>query len=208
MNPPITTSLLALLDFAGVAVFALTGALAAARRRHDIVTFCFFGAVTGMGGGTMRDLLIGAPVFWVHNAGYPAMCIAAAGVVWALGERSWRIPALLWLDAVGVAAYSVAGAAKAAAVGVPPLVAVVMGVLSATFGGIVRDVLAQEPSVLLRREIYLTAAFLGASIFVGLRLMRVDDGVAVAAGVTGAFLLRAGALRFGWTLPGFRHLPD
>jgi uncharacterized membrane protein YeiH len=204
MNP-LESLPLALLDYAGVAVFALTGALAAARQRHDIVTFCFFGAVTGMGGGTLRDLLIGAPVFWVRDPGYPAVCIAAAGLVWALGERRWRMSALLWLDAVGVAAYSVVGAAKAADMGVPPLVAVVMGVLTATFGGIVRDVLAQEPSVLLRREIYLTAAVLGAGTFVALRLLQIDEGWSMTAGVAAAFLLRAGALRFGWTLPGFHH---
>ena len=197
----------ALLDYAGVAVFALTGALAAARQRHDIVTFCFFAAVTGVGGGTLRDLLIGVPVFWIRDPGYPAVCIAAAGLVWALGERSWRIPALLWLDAIGLAGYSVLGTAKAAEVGVPPLVAVVMGVLSATFGGIVRDVLAQEPSVLLRREIYLTAAAMGAIAFVGLRVMQVGEGVSALLAMAAAFLLRAGALRFGWSLPGFHHRP-
>ena len=131
----------------------------------------------------------------------------AAGLVWALGERSWRIPALLWLDAVGLAGYSVVGTAKAAEVGVPPLVAVVMGVLSATFGGIVRDVLAQEPSVLLRREIYLTAAALGAIAYVTLRLLQVEEGLAALLAMAAAFLLRAGALRFGWTLPGFHHRP-
>ena len=197
----------ALLDYAGVAVFALTGALAAARQRHDIVTFCFFAAVTGVGGGTLRDLLIGVPVFWIRDPGYPAVCIAAAGLVWALGERSWRIPALLWLDGIGLAGYSVLGTAKAAEVGVPPLVAVVMGVLSATFGGIVRDVLAQEPSVLLRREIYLTAAAVGAIAFVGLRVMQVGEGVSALLAMAAAFLLRAGALRFGWSLPGFHHRP-
>lgn len=82
-----------------------------------------------------------------------------------------------------------------------------MGVLSATFGGIVRDVLAQEPSVLLRREIYLTAAALGAVAFVALRVLQVEEGVAAAVGMAAAFLLRAGALHFGWTLPGFHHRP-
>jgi uncharacterized membrane protein YeiH len=197
----------AFLDYAGVAVFALTGALAAARQRHDIVTFCFFAAVTGVGGGTLRDLLIGAPVFWVREPGYPAVCIAAAGAVWALGERPWRLPLLLWLDAVGLAAYSVAGAAKAADWGVPPLVAVVLGPISASFGGIVRDVLAQEPSVLLRREIYITAALAGSGTFVLLRLAGLEDGACAGIGFAAAFFLRAGALRFGWSLPGFRQRP-
>ena len=107
----------------------------------------------------------------------------------------------------GWPAYSVVGTAKAASYGVPPLVAVVMGVLSATFGGIVRDVLAQEPSVLLRREIYLTAAALRRDGHRVLALLLVEEGCR-RCWHGAAFLLRAGALRFGWTLPGFHHRPD
>ena len=191
------------LDYAGVAVFAATGALAAARRGFDIVTFGFFAAITGIGGGTLRDLLIGAPVFWVRDAGYIAVCIAAAGVVWAFGRRMERFRSLLWLDAIGLAAYSVVGAGKAATWGVPPLVAVGMGVLSASFGGIVRDVLAGEPSVLLKKQIYVTAALVGAGVFVLLRLVGSDEVPAGVIGVTAAFALRAGAIIKGWTLPGF-----
>jgi len=129
------------LDYGAVAVFGATGALAAARRNHDIVTFGFFAAVTGVGGGTLRDLLIGAPVFWVETPGYVLACLVAALAVWMFGFGRWRELILLWLDALGMAAYAVVGAAKAASLGAPPLAAVVMGVLTATFGGIVRDVL-------------------------------------------------------------------
>ncbi len=195
------------LDYAGVAVFAATGALAAARRGYDIVTFAFFAAVTGIGGGTLRDLLLGAPVFWVANPGYVAVCIAAAGAVWAVGERLSRFRSLLWLDALGLAAYCVVGASKAADWGAPPLVAGVMGVLSATFGGVVRDVLAGEPSVLLRKEIYVTAAVLGAGVFVVLRIVGAPDIVAGGLGIAAAFALRAAAIARGWTLPGFGR-PD
>ncbi|HWW12605.1 MAG TPA: TRIC cation channel family protein, partial [Brevundimonas sp.] len=130
-------TVLGALDFAGVAVFAATGALAAARQKHDLVTFCFFGAITGVGGGTLRDLLIGAPVFWVQDWRYIAVCLLAAAAYWMLGARTWRFRALLWLDAVGLAAYGVMGAAKAASYGVAPLICVVMGVLTACFGGVV-----------------------------------------------------------------------
>jgi uncharacterized membrane protein YeiH len=191
------------LDYCGVAVFAVSGALAAARRKYDIVTFAFFASVTGIGGGTLRDLLIGAPVFWVVDAGYIAVCIACAGAVWAIGVKTWRMPALLWLDAVGLAAYAVVGASKAASYGCAPLVAVVMGVLSASFGGIVRDVLAGEPSVLLRKEIYVTAAVVGAGLFVILRIAGLPDLWAGVLGAAAGFGLRAGALHYGWTLPGF-----
>lgn len=192
------------LDYAGVAVFAATGALAAARRGYDIVTFAFFAAITGIGGGTLRDLLIGAPVFWVGQPAYVGVSVAAAGMVWALGERLSRIRTLLWLDALGIAAYCVVGASKAAEWGAPPLVSVAMGVLTATFGGMLRDVLAGEPSALLRKEIYVTATVGGAGLFVLVKLVGLSDGAAATVGVVTAFALRAGALARGWSLPGYQ----
>ena len=198
---------LAALDYAGVAVFAATGALAAARDRHDLVTMTFFAAVTGVGGGTLRDLLIGAPVFWVADWRYIAMCIAASVVVWLLGPRPWRFRLLLWLDAFGRAAYGVIGAAKAEAWGAAPLICIVMGALTACFGGVVRDLLAGQPSVLLRREIVVSAALTGATVFVVLKALDMGAWPAAALAVTAAFVLRAGALRWGWSLPSFPEAP-
>ena len=196
-------SVLALLDYAGVAVFAATGALAAARRGQTIVTFGFFAVVTGVGGGTLRDLLLGAPVFWVQDPRYVAVCIAVAGFVWSLGARKWNTSVLLWLDAIGLAAYAVVGAAKAAEYGAQPLVSVVMGVVTCSFGGIVRDVLAQRPSVLLSREIYVSAATVGASVFAVLSLLGAGELIAGGLGALSAFALRAGGLALGWSLPGY-----
>ncbi len=191
------------LDYLGVGVFAVTGALAAARSRHDLVTFTAFAIVTGVGGGTLRDLLIGAPVFWVHASGYIYVCLAAAGAVWLLGGQHWRSDVLIWLDALGLAAYAVFGAAKALAMGVPPPVAVVMGTLTATFGGILRDLFAGEPSVLLRREIYITAAVLAATVFVAADSLGADPVLAGLIAFFAGFVLRAGAIARGWTLPGY-----
>ena len=187
----------------GVGVFAITGALAAARKQHDVITFVVFSIITGMGGGTLRDLLIGAPVFWVHSGTYLLVCIGAALAVWIVGERPWRYAALNWLDAIGLAAYATIGSAKALSYGVAPGVAVAMGVMTATFGGILRDIFAGEPSVLLRREIYVTAALLAASVYVSLRGFDVDPSIAAAAAFIGGFCLRAGAIALRWTLPGF-----
>jgi len=191
------------LDYVGVGVFAITGALAAARKQHDVVTFVVFSIITGMGGGTLRDLLIGAPVFWVHSGIYLLVCIGAALAVWIVGERPWRYAALNWLDALGLAAYAAIGSAKALSYGVAPGVAVAMGVMTATFGGILRDIFAGEPSVLLRREIYVTAALLSASVYVLLRGFNVDPLIAAAAAFVSGFGLRAGAIALRWTLPGF-----
>lgn len=191
------------LDYAAVAVFGATGALAAARQRHDIVTFAFFAAVAGVGGGTLRDLLIGAPVFWVYRPGYIAACLAAALAVWVFGPGQARLRVILWLDALGLAAYCVVGAAKAQAMGAPAPTAVVMGVLTACFGGVLRDVLAHEPSILLRREVYVTCAAVGAGVFVLLPLAGAPPSLAAAAGFAAAFAVRAGAILWGWRLPGF-----
>ncbi|MEO8114077.1 MAG: trimeric intracellular cation channel family protein [Phenylobacterium sp.] len=194
---------LSVLDYAAVAVFGASGALAAARRKHDIITFGFFAAATGVGGGTLRDLLIGAPVFWVARPEYILACLAAAAAVWVVGWGRGRERVLVWSDALGMAAYSVVGALKAMSLGVPPFSAVLMGVLTATFGGIIRDVLADEPSVLLRRELYVTAALAGAGAFVLLRVLGAPPMAAGLAGFALAFAAGAGAILFNWTLPGF-----
>ena len=200
---PLIGPTLTVLDFAGMAVFAATGALAGARLRQDLVTIAFFAAVTGVGGGTLRDLLIGAPVFWVQDWRYVAVALAAAVAVWFVGGRGWRLTALLWLDAVGLAAYGVLGAAKSMAYGVPPLICIVMGGLTACFGGVVRDLLAGQPSILLHREITVSAALVAATAFVALRSLDVSVLVASAVGVTLGLGLRAGALAWGWSLPAF-----
>jgi uncharacterized membrane protein YeiH len=197
------TATLAVLDYAAVAVFGATGALAAARRKHDIVTFGFFAAITGVGGGTLRDLLIGAPVFWVGKPAYIIVCLAAAAAVWIVGPRRFRGSILTWLDAVGMAAYAVVGALKAISLGVPPFSAVLMGVLTATFGGVIRDVLAHEPSVLLQRQLYVTPALAGAGTFVVLGMVGMPTTPAGGAGFVAALSIRAGAILWNWSLPGF-----
>lgn len=184
-------------------VFALTGALAAARDRHDIITFWFFAVVTGIGGGTLRDLLIGAPVFWIGDATYLGIGLAAALIVWFLAPHLERAKMLVWLDAVGLVAYAVIGAAKALSLGIGPFVAIAMGVLTACFGGVIRDVLAGQPSALLKREITISAALLAAAGFVLLTFAGVAPLWAGVAGALAGFVLRAGALTYGWALPAF-----
>lgn len=198
-------SALPYLDWAGVAVFASSGALLAAAKKQTLVTLIFFAVATGVGGGTVRDLLIGAPVFWVHENGTLLICFAAALAVWASPGTLWKGPALAWLDAVGLAAYATYGAAKGLAFGLAPLPAMAMGVLTACFGGIVRDVLAGEPSILMRSELYVTAAAFSAALMVGLLLAGIPAALAGLVAATAGFALRGGAIHFGWKLPAYRH---
>ncbi|MDM9626847.1 trimeric intracellular cation channel family protein [Rhizobium sp. S152] len=197
------------LDYAGVALFAATGALAASRKQLDLIGFLFFAIVTGTGGGTVRDIVLGrVPVFWVLNPTYVLVCCAVGVLVFFtayLVESRYRL--LIWLDAVGLSAYCVMGAAKGLAATGSPTIAIVTGTLTATFGGVLRDLLANEPSVLLRPEIYITAALVGAGIFTAANELSLPLYVASAIGVAAAFAVRGGALYFGWTFPTYKAKP-
>jgi uncharacterized membrane protein YeiH len=189
------------LDYLGVGFFAVSGAIAAVERRQDIVAMLFFGAITGIGGGTLRDLLIGTPVFWVHQPGYLIVCLAASALVGLSKGRGMNRRVLLWMDAVGLSAYAVVGAVKAADAGLAPPVGVAMGVLTACFGGVLRDVLSEQPSVLLRREIYVTAAIGAASTYLVADALGLGRFWCILGGMLAGLVLRGGALLKGWRLP-------
>ncbi|MGF7008528.1 trimeric intracellular cation channel family protein [Aminobacter sp. BE322] len=202
MNP------LLYLDYAGVAVFAATGALAASRKQLDVIGFLFLASFTGIGGGTVRDVILGLPVFWVVNPAYVLVCAAVAVLVFFTAHRvESRYKLLLWLDALGMSAYAAIGAAKGLAATGSPTVAIVMGMLTATFGGILRDILAGEPSVLLKPEIYVSAAMAGAGIYTLAELAELPPAVSAVVAFVAAFMVRGGALKFGWTFPAYRSRP-
>ena len=205
MDPHILPDAFVLLDYFGIAVFAISGALLAAEKKQTLVTFIFFAVATGVGGGTIRDLLIGAPVFWVHTNATLAICIAAGLLVWAASRQRFAGAALLWFDAAGLAAYATYGAAKALAYGVAPVPAFAMGVLTACAGGIIRDLLAGEPSVLMRPELYVTAAALSAGLLVALTLGGLGGVVAALIAALAGFALRALAIARGWSLPAYEE---
>ncbi|AEH86265.1 MULTISPECIES: trimeric intracellular cation channel family protein [Mesorhizobium] len=199
---------IALLDYAGIAVFAATGALAASRKQLDVIGFLFLASVTGIGGGTFRDLILNVPVFWVGNRDYVLICAVVAVLVFFTAHRvESRYRLLLWLDAVGLAAFSVMGAAKGLAITGSPVVSIITGMLTATFGGILRDLLAGEPSVLLKPEIYVTAALAGAAIFTLGDVAGLPQLVSGLAGFAVALAVRGGALRFGWAFPSYKSRP-
>ncbi|OAN84688.1 hypothetical protein A8B77_13460 [Erythrobacter sp. EhN03] len=203
MNSEVLTPLLNWLDLAGVAIFALTGALVAAKERQTFVTLGFFSLVTGVGGGTVRDLLIGAPVFWIQDARVPVVCLAVALFAWFTPTRWWEGRFLSIADGLGLAAYAVLGAAKAIEYGLPPVSAAFMGIITGCVGGIIRDVLAGRPSILMRPELYVTAAALSASVTVLGDLAGIRREWVWVAATTAGYGLRLAAIRWNLALPAY-----
>jgi uncharacterized membrane protein YeiH len=192
-----------LLDLAAVAVFALSGALLAMRLRATFVTLAFFALVTGVGGGTVRDLLIGAPVFWIRDPWVAPVCLGIALLAWFTPRRWWEHQLFEWADAVGLAAYSVIGTAKALAYGVAPVPAVLMGVITGCVGGIIRDVLAGLPSILIRPELYVTAAALSAGLCAGGIALGLPGAIVWSIAALAGFALRGAALVWKLKLPAY-----
>ena len=196
-------------DVLAVVVFAVSGALVASRKGMDVIGFMWLAVITGVGGGTVRDVILNVPVFWVQNPLHVYACLVTAVVmhfVAPLAESRHRV--LLWLDAFGLALFTVAGTVKALDAGAPPLVGVVMGVVTGSVGGIIRDTLGHVPSVIMRREIYMTASVLGGCAYVLLSLLGVGRLPSMIVSFLVTFGVRGLALRFGWSLPTFHDRPS
>ncbi len=199
-----------LLDLASVFVFALTGALTASRAQLDIVGFIFIASLTAVGGGTLRDLLLGrVPVFWMAQPQLILLAALAAVIVFFTAHLiESRYKAILWLDACALAVAVPAGVAVAIGLDQHPVIIVLMGVTTGCFGGLMRDVVCNEvPLVLKQGELYVTAAFAGATAAVAARYWALDLPIAlmICAGVTWG--LRAGSMAFGWRLPVYKSRP-
>lgn len=205
MDDTVLTPVLDALDILGVAIFALSGALLAAKERQTFVTMSFFALVTGVGGGTLRDMMIDAPVFWISDPWVAAICLLTALIAWFTPTRWWEGKLLDIADGVGLTAYAVLGSAKALSYGVPPVPAALMGIITGCAGGIIRDVVAGRPSIIMRPELYVTAAAVSAGLAVLGAQLNIHDawvwGCAFAAG----FALRSAAIRWHWGLPSYRR---
>lgn len=203
-------TLILFLDYGSVLVFALTGALVASRAQLDPVGFIFMAALTAVGGGTLRDLLLGRDtVFWVDQPAYVLMAAAAALVVfWTAHLFESRYQLLVWLDSVALSVAAAAGAGVAMEGGFGPVIIVIMGVFTGTFGGLMRDVVSNEvPLVLKQGQLYLTAAFGGALTAAVLAWLDAPRGTALIACAIVVWVLRAGSLLRGWKLPVYRPRP-
>lgn len=196
------------IDLAAVAIGAASGALAASRKEMDIGGFALIAMITGVGGGTVRDIVLDVPVFWLHDGSFILVALGVAvaaffGAHLLISRWKW----LLWADAVALGLYAVAGAAKAIQADANHVVAAGLGVVTATFGGVLRDVLCAEVPLILRKEVYATAAAAGASLYALMVWMGVAPHYALAAGFMLGFGVRAVALVFNYSLPPYKARP-
>ena len=199
-----------LFDYIGTVVFAITGALVARGKRIDLFGVIVFGIVTAVGGGTLRDLLLGrTPVFWIRDPLY--VWLAAGAAVFTFMVVHWRnLPrrVLLVADALGLALFTVIGAQVALDSGASPLIAVIMAVMTGTGGGITRDLLAREIPLVLRREIYATASMIGAIIYVVWAQITTAGDVALIVSIAVTTALRLLSIKLGGQLPLFLDDPS
>ncbi|WP_417250495.1 trimeric intracellular cation channel family protein [Celeribacter sp.] len=198
------------LDFAAVVVFAISGALAASRAQLDLVGFAFVACLTAVGGGTTRDVLLGRDaVFWIEDVTYIGVAVLAAFVVFFTAHLfESRLKVLTWADAVALAVAVSAGVGVANEMDQLPVIVVIMGIATGCFGGLMRDVVCNEvPLVLKQGELYASAACAGAIAGVVTTFITPSPVVmALSCGIV-TFVLRAGSLRFGWTLPVYKSQP-
>lgn len=201
--------ILYIFDLFGVAVFAISGALAAGRKSLDLLGVFVIAGVTAIGGGTIRDLLLDRhPIFWMEDTTYLFVIIAAA-LFTLLYARTHPTPgrALLLADATGLAVFTIIGARIAEEAGMPPILVVFMGTLTGVAGGAMRDVLCGEVPLILRRDIYATASITGGALYLLVQWIGFSPLVAALAGIGAVALLRVLAIFAGLRLPVFR-LPE
>jgi len=196
------------LEFGGVAVFAASGVLAARDRELDLLGIIVVAAITAIGGGTLRDLLLDRhPIFWITDTRYLLVIVVAAMLTVAC-MRTWRPPgtAFLVADALGLAAFALSGAQLAEAAGLSPIIVVLMGTMTGVMGGVLRDVIVARVPLILQREIYATAAITGILAYLALQSVGVPAAVAFWCGMAVVVVLRLIAIRWGLHLPVF-HRP-
>ena len=194
------------LDLIGTAIFAITGALAAGRKRMDVFGVVVLGCVTALGGGTLRDVILGNyPVFWVSDTTYLKVAVIVAISTFVLVQR-WRLPKILliYADAVGLAVFTVIGFQRGFIATHVYSISIVMGMTTGVVGGIIRDVLSAEIPLILRREIYASASLGGGALLALLSYLQLPSPFTVSAAVLTTLIIRFAALHWQLSLPLFR----
>ena len=199
------------LEMLGTAAFAVSGALAASRKRMDIFGFCVLALMPAVGGGTIRDIIIDrVPVFWVSDNRYVAVALIAALVVFFFPHRrpGSRRQVLIWADAIGLSLFAALGTKICLQHNTGPLVAVMLGVTTAVTGGMIRDVICNEIPLILSREIYATAAFAASLAYVLADKLALGNNLALTIAVVTGFAVRGLAIVYNWSLPSFGATKD
>jgi len=195
-----------IMDFLGVVVFAVSGSLAAGKKRMDLFGVLVLAMVTSLGGGTLRDMLLDSgPVFWVADPAY-LLVVLGASIATFIAVRTLNAPRRRWFlvfDAMGLAVFTVIGTAKALETGTGAGVAVVMGVMTGVAGGIIRDVLSAEVPLVLRKEIYAVGSLCGAIVYVLMNMLHAVDTASIIVSILSTFIIRMAAIRWGLSLPVF-----
>jgi len=198
-------TLVYLLEMAGTAAFAVSGALAASRKNMDIFGFCVLALMPAVGGGTVRDIIIDrVPVFWINDNRYIVVAIIAALIVYFTSYKPGsRRQILVWMDALGLALFAVLGTQICLQYQTGPLVAIMLGVTTAVTGGMIRDIICNEIPLILSREIYATAAFIAAVSYVVADKAGLGEQLSLIVAVVAGFTIRALAITNNWSLPSF-----
>ena len=187
-----------LLGMFSIGVFAVTSVIATQNKNLDIFSVVFLGAVTALGGGTIRDIILGSfPIYWVEDLWFLWVAVLVSFLAFFVVKFiSHRQKLLLYLDALGIALFSITAAAKTLNLGFPASIAVVMGLITAIFGSILRDLLTGSPSLLLRKEMYATPVLLGVSLFVGVDYYFPDFSFNVPVSISVVFIIRACSIHY------------
>lgn len=198
-----TSAVFDALNMFGLFVFAVSGALTALRNDLDILSVIMTAFITGVGGGTIRDVMLGEfPVWWIRDSSAVTVCLAgAAAAMIAQPVFASRLKALIWADALGLSVFSVLGTQAALASDAPPFIAIFLGAVSATFGGLIRDVLLNEPSLFMKQDVYVTAALAGGGAYVGLLELGLAGAAAAPLAAFAAFAIRAASIVFNISVP-------
>lgn len=197
--------MLAFLDFFGIAVFAITGALVAGKKRFDVFGVLVVALITSLGGGTLRDVILDAhPMVWIQNTTYLGVAILAAlSTFFWVRIRHIPLRMLEVSDAIGLAFFTIAGAQKAAALGHAPEICLLMGLMTGVAGGVLRDIACNEIPLIFHKEIYATAAISGGAAYLLALQLGIGMSLAMMLGMGITLSLRLAGIYRGWSLPAF-----
>lgn len=196
-----------LLWLVGILAEAMTGALAAGRKQMDLFGVVIIGCATAIGGGTLRDMMLGNyPLIWVENVHY-LLAIAFASLLTVAIAPVMRYLSKLFLaiDALGLAVFSIVGAQKTLMLGFNPTIAVVMGLITGVFGGVIRDILCNQVPLIFKKELYAVISLLTAGLYITLKAYQLTEWINLVICLSIGFSLRMLALRYHWSMPTFDY---